>query len=204
MIHHNKCTVAISGLGQGVLLHNPLGSMGRGRAGGQKVIPTAEDEAEGGLYWTDDKKSLGFPAYNFHRGLIAAATGWKLPTNKKMALSPVIAGDVTVHPPVISFETTEYEIFVCRAVVEGKGVLRSRPLIKDWKLILEVHWESQHLGKDFHIELLPDLLTRLGHSVGIGDFRPAKKGPFGRFGVDKIDYNGSDPHPKAKGQRRSR
>ena len=203
MFHQNKCTVTIKGMGQGILLHNPLGSMGKGR-GGMKVIPVAEEEAKGALYWTDDKKSLGFPAYNFHRGMIAASTGFKLPSNRKLSLSPVIAGDVTVHPSMISFEKTDYEIFVCRAVVEGKGVLRARPLLKDWQLTFEVHWESQQLGKDFHTELLPELLTKLGHSVGIGDFRPAKKGPFGRFVVEGIEYAGFDPDPKTEEQRRYR
>lgn len=184
MIHSNSCEVTIQGIEPGVLLNNPAGLAKK--PGGKKVEPTPEEDAVGRLYWTDDKESIAFPGHNLHRGLIRAASGWKLPTNRKVALTPFIAGDVSVTPEMIPFKTITYGIFTTRCVIRGQSILRSRPNLKVWSLEFIVKWESQHLGKDFHETLLPELLARLGSSIGIGDFRPEKSGRFGRFVIERI------------------
>lgn len=186
-IHPNKCDVTIQGLPPGILLHNPCG-IGENK-GAKKIIPTPKKEASSYLYWTEDKKSIAFPAINFQRGLIEAATGWKAPLNRKLALGPILAGDMSITPIMIPFNTKEYEIDMRRVVVQRQGIIRSRPLLYPWELNFIVNWESQYLGKeDFMESVLPDLLQQLGHAVGIGDFRPKKsKGPFGRFKVEKIE-----------------
>lgn len=185
MLHTNSCKVTIRGNGSGILLNNPATALGVQPSPRRRIL-APEEEAKLRLYWTEDGGSLGFPAYNFHRGLIASAVGWKLPSNRKVALPPFIAGDVSVEPAMLPFGTKKYEVFTCRAVVNRQGVLRARPWLKDWKLVFELRWESQHLGTDFHESLLPDLLVRLGSSLGIGDFRPQKNGTFGRFSVESI------------------
>jgi len=175
----NRCEVEIEGIGPGILLHNPSG-MGKNKKAA-KSIPTPEAEAEAAAYWTDDKSSLAFPGDNIRSALTAACAGWKLPSNKKLSLGLIVAGDVNIEPIMVPFGTLDYEIMVKRVVVQRQGVLRARPLLKTWKLKFIVAWEAAHLGDDFHSTVLPELLDRLGGTIGIGDFRPARKGPYGRF-----------------------
>lgn len=118
----------IKGVGLGVLLHNPAGM---GQSNGKKVIPTAEQEAAAGCYWTEDKTSVAVPSWNLFQALVKAAAAWK---DGKTTMSRVVAGGVTVEPPMLSFGTKEYAIDTRRAVVQRQGILRSRPLLKDWQL----------------------------------------------------------------------
>lgn len=184
--HPNKCKVTIEGLPPGILLHSPSG-LGETK-GGKPAIPSPEDEAESYLYWTEDKKSVAFPAYNLQRAMIETSAGWKAPLQKKLALGPILSGDMHIEPIMIPFGTKEYQIDSRRAVIQRQGIIRSRPLLFPWKLIFTVCWEGQFLGKEEFIEnILPGLLEQTGLAVGIGDFRPKKsKGPFGRFRVIEI------------------
>lgn len=186
-IHLNVCKVTIEGLEPGILLHNPSG-MQRSDANksAAKRIPTREDEAEKACYWTDDMTSLALPARCIKSGLTQACSGWKSPLNKKLMLAPLVAGGVSIRPFMIPFGTKEYKVDVQRAVVQRQGILRARPLLPEWKLTFELRWEGQMLGEDFHEGVLPELLARLGFQIGLGDFRPARKGEYGRFQVVSI------------------
>jgi hypothetical protein len=185
-IPSNICSVKIEGLEPGILLHNPMG-MG-GTKSTKKIIPTPEEEAASYLYWTKDKKSIAFPAENMRRALVEASKGLKSPQNKKIALGPLIAGGSDVTPFMIPFGTKEFEIDSRRVVVQRNGIVRSRPLLFPWVLEFKVKWETGDLGSgnDFVDVILRTLLERIGTSIGIGDFRPARGGRFGRFVVKEI------------------
>lgn len=178
-----KCEVTIVGKPPGLLMNNPA-NMDPNKKQATRASYEPEEMAAKACYWTEDRSSLAFPAMNLYRALIASASYGKLPG--KIALAPVIAGDVSVEPFMIPFNTKKYEIFSCRAVLGKVGIIRSRPLLKEWSLTFRVCWETSMLGKDFHLTVLPQLLEKLGTLIGIGDFRPAKKGPFGRFTLKEI------------------
>jgi hypothetical protein len=186
-IPFNQCSVTIEGLEPGILLHSPLG-MG-GTKSTKKTIPTAEDEAASYLYWTKDKKSIALPGENMRRALVEASKGLKSPQNRKIALGPLVAGGIDITPLMIPFGTKEYEVDSRRVVIQRQGVVRSRPLIYPWSLTFTVKWETGDLGKgtDFTDIVLRTLLERIGTSIGIGDFRPARGGRFGRFVVKEIN-----------------
>lgn len=180
----NKCQVTIEGTGTGILFNNPI-AMWKMKTS-KKVIPSPEKEAERSCYWNEEKTEICFPAWNIFSGLVRAASGLKLPSNKKKALGPTIAGDVRIGPPLIGFGTKEFKIDLRRAVVQRQGIIRARAWLPKWRLTFEVKWEVSTLEKDFAKVILPELLTTLGESIGIGDFRPACKGPFGKFRVVEI------------------
>jgi hypothetical protein len=184
--YENECEVTIEGIGKGILLNNPSSMFDPQPGGLSKKHPTPEEDAAKKCYWTEDKKHLAFPGDNIWRGMINASTGAKLPSNKKMSLGPLVAGNTEIFPSMISFGTKKYEIDTRRAVVQRQGIPRSRPKLPTWSLTFRVGWDSGYLGKEFHETILPQLLDRLGHQIGIGDFRPEKKGPFGKFKVVKI------------------
>jgi hypothetical protein len=167
----------IKGVGLGILLHNPAGM---GQTNGKRVIPTAEQEAEAGCYWTEDESSIGIPSWNLFRALVKAAAAFK---DGKTSMSRIIAGGVSVEPAMLSFGTKEYAIDVRRAVVQRQGVLRSRPLLKDWTLSFDLLVSEEDVSaKAFPV--LRAICEDAGRRVGIGDFRIEKNGPFGKFVVE--------------------
>lgn len=70
-----------------------------------------------------------------------------------------------------------------RAVVipATKGrILAHRPMFDDWRLEFTVHLDVNILNPALFRQIVDDA----GNRVGLGDFRPAKKGPYGRYRVD--------------------
>jgi hypothetical protein len=69
-----------------------------------------------------------------------------------------------------------------RAVVipSTKGrILTHRPMFDDWSLEFIVELDTSIVGP----KLLRRIIDDAGKRIGIGDFRPARKGPYGRFTV---------------------
>ena len=65
-------------------------------------------------------------------------------------------------------------------VPSTKGrILCCRPRFDDWKLTCELELDADIMG----IKLMRQVLDDAGSREGLGDFRPARKGPFGRFKV---------------------
>jgi hypothetical protein len=190
-MYQNKCLVKLAGLPPGFISGNPMLEMSKGKSF-KKEISDPNEDAEKRCYWLPDKSGLAIPSRNILAGLIQAAAGLKVPLNKKLALSPIVAGDVYIADELIPFKNERgekiknYEVLITRVAIEKRGILRGRPLIKNWFLDFELSWESQFLGKDFHEIILPELLKTLGERIGLGEWRPARKGPYGRFRVLEI------------------
>jgi|SRR5208282_469321 len=169
---------SIKGVGLGLLMHNPAG-MGLGN-GGKKVIPTPEVEAAAACYWLDDEKtSLAFPAWNLFRSLVKSAAAYK---DGKTSGSRIVAGSVTIEPAMLTFGTKQYAIDTRRAVVVKQGILRSRPLLKDWTLDFDMLVSEEDVSAKF-FPVLRAITEDAGRRVGLGDFRVEKNGPFGKFVV---------------------
>lgn len=63
----------------------------------------------------------------------------------------------------------------------GGRILAHRPMFDDWGLHFEVELDTTILNA----KLLRQIVDDAGKRVGLGDFRPATKGPFGRFCVTR-------------------
>jgi len=61
----------------------------------------------------------------------------------------------------------------------GGRILAHRPMFDDWKLSFEVVLDETILGPLLFRQVVNDA----GKRIGLGDFRPATKGPYGRFEV---------------------
>ena len=175
-------TFRITGLSP-ILMNNPESmQMGRAAGVGMKKIPTPEEEAKAKVY--RNSKGLYIPSVAFRSSIIGrggGASGRKI--GKFTANSRVAAGAFVVdeHTPLVHVKTgkpiKDYEIYSCRAVVQGNGVRRSRPLIKDWACDLKLEVDDDFVT----VEQLVDLLNMSGKVAGIMDFRPQCKGSFGRY-----------------------
>jgi hypothetical protein len=170
--------VKIKGTGMGLLLHNPAGMCASN--GGKKVIPTPEQEAKAAAYYLEDGETLAIPGWNLFRSLVKAAAAFK---DGKKSMSRIVAGGVIVEPEMLSFGTKNYAIDTRRAVVQRQGILRSRPLLKDWTLEFDLLINEEDVSaKAFPI--LRAICEDAGRVVGLGDFRVEKNGPFGKFHVE--------------------
>jgi hypothetical protein len=58
-------------------------------------------------------------------------------------------------------------------------VLRHRPKFHDWELTFEVRLNAEIIG----VNLLRKIIDDSGVKAGLGDYRPNRKGPFGKFVV---------------------
>lgn len=66
-----------------------------------------------------------------------------------------------------------------RIPATGGRILAHRPMFDDWALSFTLDLDTTILSE----KLLRQIIDDAGKRVGLGDFRPATKGPFGRFVV---------------------
>lgn len=58
-------------------------------------------------------------------------------------------------------------------------ILAFRPRFDDWRLTFEIELTAEIIGAKFARNIIDDA----GMKVGLGDFRPSRKGPYGRFNI---------------------
>ena len=137
---------------------------------------TKEEQAEISAYRDTVTRELYVPGVNIQQALISAALYSK--GKGRASLQKPIAACVLVTPERLLLGRHEYEID-SRAVVmpSTKGrIVRHRPRIEDWKLSFTVEWDGDLVTEDQMRRVIDDACSR----VGFLDFRPEKKGPFGR------------------------
>jgi hypothetical protein len=168
-----------------LLLHNPAGSMfvAAGASKGRK-IPTPEDEAEKATYRLENG-TLAIPAIAIRNCLVSASGAYKRGRyNLRTFLSHIM-----VEPELVPLLSSagkpikDYEIDIRRAVVNKSGIMRARPKITIWQASFEVIYDPEMLANEDAEALFAKILTDGGSRIGIGDYRPEKKGWFGRFQV---------------------
>lgn len=59
-------------------------------------------------------------------------------------------------------------------------VMRTRPIFEDWAIEGDLLFNSEFVDKDRVVHWL----ELAGNAVGLGDWRPSKGGPYGRFEVE--------------------
>lgn len=173
--------------GSGLLLHNPAGMSRAPEEAtiGRKIIPTPEEEAEAGAYRMPSGQ-LYLPSIHVRAAILGAASGMKI--EKKPARQILSAGLFTLseYCPLFDPETgdalKEYEIDIRRAVVQRQGIRRARPKLPRWACEIEFQFDTLLLNP----KIIKDVLDLAGRIVGVGDYRPSKGGPFGRFMAEQI------------------
>jgi hypothetical protein len=85
---------------------------------------------------------------------------------------------VLVSPERVSLGTTEFTVDSRPVVVPAtKGrVMRHRPRLDAWALSFALEWDETLITPTQMRRIVDDM----GARVGLLDFRPEKKGPFGR------------------------
>lgn len=184
-----------------VLMHNPVGLMqpagsGLGARGGKK-IPTPVEEARLGLYALPSGQ-LFIPSDAFREACLIAAGDVRDPTRKGRAtMTRRFGASVFLsseHFPLyragsngdlgepITANDDDWETYVKRVVVMGNGIMRGRAQVREWACDVEFEIDEDTISATD----VAAILGQAGKYPGVLDYRPGKKGPFGRFEVEAV------------------
>ncbi len=142
---------------------------------------TPEEQAELATY-RDPAGALYVPGINIQRALIAGATYSK--GKGRGSLQKSAAACIRISPERVPLDAPPDFAIDSRPVVvpATKGrVIRHRPRFDKWALSFEIEYEDVLLTEAQMRRIVDDT----GQRVGLLDFRPEKKGPFGRFSVTR-------------------
>jgi hypothetical protein len=82
--------------------------------------------------------------------------------------------------PILSKQRWTVDTRAVRIPATGGRILCHRPMFNDWRLELVGVLDETQLRESLFRQIVDDA----GNRIGLGDFRPATKGPYGRFRVD--------------------
>lgn len=136
-----------------------------------------QDQAEIACYRCPDTGELYVPGIAVQRCLVAAASYSK--GKGRATLQKQVAACVMVTPERVLLGVREFSIDARPVVVPAtKGrVVRYRPRLDKWEIVFSADYDDTLLT-----ELqLRRIVDDAGSRVGLLDFRPERKGPFGRF-----------------------
>lgn len=138
-----------------------------------------EQQAEISAYRVPGSKELYIPAVALQRCLVNAAVYTK--GRGRASMQKPVAACVIVTPEYLELGQTQYEID-SRPIVNPstKGrIIRHRPRLDEWEVSCVVEYDPLLVSEDEMRAIFDDA----GSRVGLLDYRPEKKGPFGRFMV---------------------
>jgi hypothetical protein len=150
----------------------------RGTHSASAERPAPEDDARHRLYVHPDG-AIYYPAENLRQSIIGASARHKI--GRRAATSNVAAAlYVEPHAMPLCGEWRVDERPVVIPATRGR-VLRYRPIFDQWRIEATLVVDERLI--DLH--LLRRIIDDAGDFCGLGDFRPARKGPYGRFKVDR-------------------
>ena len=174
----------------------------RKSAVGQQLSP--EDDAESRLY-TDEHGNIIMPQPNLLMCITAAGKFFK---NGKSKISTQKS---SLIPACLAFKDVAYRVKgkggkgkaswsvdtrPVRIPSTGGRILRHRPIFHAWSISFDVDLDTDIISEG----LLREIVDAAGKRIGLCDFRPDCRGPFGRFVVTKWAVK-EEPKSKRKGKR---
>ena len=136
------------------------------------------------LYIGSDNEPM-IPSPNMHRSIIDGGkyfkNGKSLITTAKTSLIPACVWIQEVELPIYHKEPWTVDTRPVRIPSTGGRILCHRPSFHDWALNFTLTLDDSMIT----VSLLRDIIDAAGSRIGLGDFRPACKGPFGRYVVSK-------------------
>ena len=147
---------------------------------GDKGSP--QEQARSRLYIGHDGKPM-VPQPNLFRCLIDAGKFFKngrgKVTTQKSSLIPACVEIEGLEVPIRHKEPWSVDTRAVRIPSTGGRILCHRPCFHDWKLAFALKVDTDLIS----LKLVREIVDAAGKRVGLGDFRPDCKGPFGKFVV---------------------
>lgn len=153
----------------------------RAATAGDKGTP--QDQAEKKLYTAADGHTLVIPQPNLLSCFTAAGKFFKAGkskvTTQKSSLIPACLEIEGVDVPLLHKQPWRVDGRPVRIPATGGRVLCYRPMFDDWSLTMFMTLDTEVMT----VQLLREIVDTAGKRIGLGDFRPDCKGPFGKFKV---------------------
>lgn len=137
---------------------------------------TKEEQTEIAAYRDQETRELYIPGVCIHRALISGATYVK--GKGRGSLTKLAAACIIVEEEYCYLGVKEYVIDsrpVVNPVTKGR-MIRHRPRLNNWKVSFTVIYDETVLSE----KNMRDIVDYTCSRVGFLDFRPEKRGPFGR------------------------
>lgn len=144
----------------------------------------ADSDIEDKLY-QDDKGNTVLPAVYIKNCIVEASKQFKIIGKGKSTYSKLVASTVDVEPFYIDLDTDKYEVFRISAVnpmTKGRMIIE-RPKYNKWSASFELILNDESVP----ISVMNEILEHSGKYVGVGDWRPEKKGMFGKFMITSFN-----------------
>lgn len=146
---------------------------------GQKGSPREQAEPKA---YRDENRNLILPGPNLYSAIIAAGRFHKVGKSQVTTTkTSVVPAGVQVLDLAMPLGTQSYEVDSRSVVIPSTGgrVMCHRPRLDKWGASFTLDVDTDVFTPAFVRQLLDDA----GKKIGLGDFRPQRKGPFGRFVV---------------------
>lgn len=206
--------IEITGLRPGLLFNGfTVAVQAQIEKGSSSTIRTSggklpREQAAAKLYMTEEATPRPFiPAANLFANLVAAGNHIKVGRSKlttmKSSIVPAALEFVESVLPILvpGSEDTEskpaapapWEVDSRGVVVPATGgrVMCHRPIFHAWQLRLTLIYDAAM----FDESVVRDLFDIGGAKIGLGDFRPSRKGPYGKYAVTNWQSVDTDSGP---------
>lgn len=145
--------------------------------------PNKINDPERKLYKLPDGK-IYTPYTHIQGSLTEAAKQFQIKGKSRATYSKLFGSQVEVNPDAIVHKHQDWEVFSISAVnpmTRGR-IMTHRPMMKEWELSFTIDYNADAILD----EVLKSVLDYAGLYVGIGDWRPDKKGKFGKYMVTEF------------------
>lgn len=190
-------TILVKGLAPGLICHNGLladasnpmtarikSLVDKVKAGSSAEVERQLTEARmlGGLYLNSDQQPV-LPQFMLAKALALGASKYNVKKGKHWMSGINVRGDAKIihaGPDDVQVLAADQEFqFTCIVVINKNKVIGTRPIFKQWAAELQISYETDLVDEDTVIQIV----SAAGRYVGLGDWRPEKRGKHGRFVV---------------------
>ena len=155
-----------------------------------------QEQAEKKIYLGLEGNPM-IPQPNLFRCLIDAGAYFKANrskiTTQKSSLLPACVDISGAEIPLSHVAPWRVDTRAVRIPATGGRILCHRPCFEDWSLAFDAEIDTDMIQPG----LFREIVDCAGKRIGLGDFRPATKGPFGKFVVTLWDVAKTDLHAAA-------
>ena len=137
----------------------------------------ADRKIEDKLYLENGKPVI--PTIYFRNSIIEGAKQFKITGKGKSTYSKLAGSIISMkeeYAPIQPAEYEEYRVAAVNPMTHGRMMV-TRPRFNNWK----THFSIIIGDNSLPASILHDILDYAGQYVGIGDWRPDKKGNFGKY-----------------------
>jgi hypothetical protein len=151
---------------------------------GKKDYGTPREQAEATAYQDEGTGLLWVPSSWIKGAIQTVASDYRLPGSRKSVKSVSGGAIIPLEEKLYfseKFKINNIEVDSRPCVIQKARIMRHRARLESWSLkcVLEIEEEIIPVN-DVH-----QMISDSGRRAGMGDYRPAKGGPFGRFLVSE-------------------